>query len=190
MFEIVVATEAGIGIDNHLPWKDRADLKKFKLWHPHVDPVKWTQSWEKHGRIPVKPLPGRKNIVVTRSTKSTRRYLYSRAYKTLSCMLSRQRYRPNFVIGGARMLRSIAPSRLSHRTQSTVDSDVPCDTFFRMDECLELDYEIFTWGRYLTARLPFGLRDRSKDRYIHTLYNDSRIPLEVRLPRVRVRVEL
>jgi hypothetical protein len=28
-------------------------------------------------------------------------------------------------------------------------------------ECLELDWEIFTWGRYLTARLPFGLKERS-----------------------------
>lgn len=52
-----------IGIDNRLPWRLPEDLKRFKaltLGHPIIMGRK---TWESLGR----PLPGRSNIVVSRS---------------------------------------------------------------------------------------------------------------------------
>jgi hypothetical protein len=158
MFEIVVATDKAYRLE------DRADLKKFKLWHPHVDPVKWTQSlWEKiHGRVFLINLYGRKNIVVTRSTNLHDDIATTSLQNALMLCISRQRYRPNFVIGGARMYEEALLHPDCHIVhKSTVDSDVPCDTFFRSWIWvfgIGL-WEIFTWGRYLTARLPFGLKE-------------------------------
>ncbi|GAA5179854.1 dihydrofolate reductase [Niveibacterium umoris] len=57
-----VAQNGTIGRDNALPWRLRDDLKRFKaltLGHPVVMGRK---TWESLGR----PLPGRRNIVVTR----------------------------------------------------------------------------------------------------------------------------
>ncbi len=57
-----VARNGTIGRDNALPWRLRDDLKRFKsltLGHPIVMGRK---TWESLGR----PLPGRRNIVVTR----------------------------------------------------------------------------------------------------------------------------
>lgn len=54
-----------IGADNQLPWKLPEDLKHFKettLGHPII---MGRNTWESLGR----PLPGRRNIVVSRNTR-------------------------------------------------------------------------------------------------------------------------
>ena len=51
-----------IGRDNQLPWRISADLKHFKALTMGKPIVMGRKTWESIGR----PLPGRKNIVVTR----------------------------------------------------------------------------------------------------------------------------
>ncbi len=63
---LVVAMDAnrGIGVDNQLPWhlpEDLAHFKRVTLGHPIIMGRK---TFESIGR----PLPGRRNIVVTRNT--------------------------------------------------------------------------------------------------------------------------
>jgi len=53
-----------IGRDNQLPWRISADLKHFKALTMGKPIVMGRKTWESIGR----PLPGRKNIVVTRDT--------------------------------------------------------------------------------------------------------------------------
>ena len=53
-----------IGRDNQLPWHISADLKHFKALTMGKPIVMGRKTWESIGR----PLPGRKNIVVTRDT--------------------------------------------------------------------------------------------------------------------------
>src|SRR5438067_9831623 len=62
---LVVAMDAnrGIGIDNKLPWhlpEDLAHFKRVTLGHPIIMGRK---TWDSIGR----PLPGRRNIVITRN---------------------------------------------------------------------------------------------------------------------------
>jgi dihydrofolate reductase len=60
-----VASNGVIGVNGQLPWRLPEDLKRFKrltLGHPVIMGRK---TWESLGKL--KPLPGRENIVVTRS---------------------------------------------------------------------------------------------------------------------------
>jgi dihydrofolate reductase len=60
-----VAANGTIGLGSHLPWRLPEDLRRFKaltLGHPVI---MGRRTWESIGR----PLPGRTNIVVTRSTR-------------------------------------------------------------------------------------------------------------------------
>ena len=61
---VAAGTDGAIGKDGKLIWKISADLKRFKeitMGHPVVMGRK---TWES---LPKKPLPGRRNIVVTRN---------------------------------------------------------------------------------------------------------------------------
>lgn len=60
---VAMAADRAIGLNNTMPWKLSEDLKLFKrltLGHPILMGRK---TWESLGR----PLPGRQNIVLTRS---------------------------------------------------------------------------------------------------------------------------
>lgn len=59
---VAYANNRVIGVDNQLPWRLKADLQFFKqttLGHPIIMGRK---TWDSLGR----PLPGRRNIVITR----------------------------------------------------------------------------------------------------------------------------
>ena len=60
---IVAASENGvIGRDGQLPWRQSADLRRFKALTMGKPIVMGRKTWESIGR----PLPGRQNIVVSR----------------------------------------------------------------------------------------------------------------------------
>jgi len=63
---IIVAMNADrvIGVDGRLPWHYPADLKRFKRLTTGTTVVMGRVTWESIGS---KPLPGRRNLVVTRS---------------------------------------------------------------------------------------------------------------------------
>jgi len=62
---IVAMTEDGvIGKDGTLPWHYSADLKRFKRLTMGATIIMGRKTWES---LPKKPLPGRRNIVITRS---------------------------------------------------------------------------------------------------------------------------
>ena len=67
MINIIVAycKNRGIGICNRLPWYLPQDLKRFKLLTTGDENsiIMGRKTWES---LPVKPLPKRKNIIVSR----------------------------------------------------------------------------------------------------------------------------
>ncbi|HEU0177223.1 MAG TPA: dihydrofolate reductase [Blastocatellia bacterium] len=123
----------GIGVDNKLPWRLSADLKRFRdltMGH-HI--IVGRKTFESIG----KPLPGRRMIVVTRDS----------AYKAEGCdvaysvedatRLARERGESEaFICGGAEIYaQSIA---IVDRMYITfVDAEVRADTFFPEFEELE-----------------------------------------------------
>jgi dihydrofolate reductase len=130
----------GIGVDNKLPWRLSADLKRFRdltMGH-HI--IVGRKTFESIGR----PLPGRKMIIVTND----------RAYKAEGCdlahsiddaiNLARERGESEvFICGGAEIYgQSIAIADRMYLT--LVDAEVAADTFFpEFDEREWTEHESF-----------------------------------------------
>ncbi|MBO6716797.1 MAG: dihydrofolate reductase [Rhizobiaceae bacterium] len=61
---VAIAENGVIGRDNGLPWRLSTDLKRFKALTMGKPIVMGRKTWE---GLPKRPLPGRRNIVVTRN---------------------------------------------------------------------------------------------------------------------------
>ena len=121
----------GIGLDNQLPWRLSADLKKFRELTMGHHTIVGRKTFESIG----KPLAGRQMIVVTRD----------RGFQAEGCIVchspeeaiqlaSERGESEVFICGGAEIYtQSIA---LADRLYLTlVDADVAADTFFpKFDE--------------------------------------------------------
>ena len=116
----------GIGVDNKLPWRLSADLKRFRELTMGHHIIVGRKTFESIGR----PLPGRGMIVVTRDVN----------YKAEGCdvahsvedatMLARERGENEvFICGGAEIYaQSIGIADRMYLT--FVDAEVAADTFF------------------------------------------------------------
>ena len=62
---VAVSPEGIIGKDNTIPWYYSADLKRFKRLTTGNTIIMGRKTWES---LPKKPLPNRRNIVITRSS--------------------------------------------------------------------------------------------------------------------------
>ena len=61
---VAVSPEGIIGKNNSIPWHYSADLKRFKRLTTGNTVIMGRKTWES---LPIKPLPNRRNIVITRS---------------------------------------------------------------------------------------------------------------------------
>ncbi len=62
---VAISPEGVIGKDNSIPWHYSEDLKRFKSLTLDKTVIMGRRTWES---LPVKPLPERRNIVITRSS--------------------------------------------------------------------------------------------------------------------------
>jgi dihydrofolate reductase len=116
----------GIGLDNRLPWRLSADLKRFRELTMGHHIIVGRKTFESIGR----PLPGRRMIVVTRAVN----------YKAEGCdvshsvedatRLARERGESEvFICGGAEIY--VQTIEFADRMYLTfVDAEVAADTFF------------------------------------------------------------
>ncbi len=121
-----VARNRVIGAGNALPWRLPEDLKRFKsltLGHPIIMGRK---TWESLGR----PLPGRTNIVVSRSADfAAPGGAVVGSLEASVAMAASTGADEAFVIGGAEIYRQALP--LAHRLQLTeIDRDFAGDAHF------------------------------------------------------------
>ena len=118
------ATNGVIGRDNALPWRLPADLAHFKrttLGHPVIMGRK---TWDSIG----KPLPGRRNIVVTRNA-SWYAEGTERASSLDEAIARCAKDASAFVIGGAELFAAALP-RADSAIVTEIDRDIEGDTFF------------------------------------------------------------
>ncbi|MFA4969138.1 MAG: dihydrofolate reductase [Sulfuritalea sp.] len=121
-----VARNGVIGIDNRLPWHLPADLKHFKTLTVDHTVIMGRKTWES---LPAKfrPLPDRRNIVVTRDAG----YRAEGATVALSlpAAIAAAESGEAFVIGGAELYAAALP--LADRLQLTeIDAAFEGDTHF------------------------------------------------------------
>lgn len=114
-----------IGRDNQMPWKISADLQFFKkvtMGHPVIMGRK---TWESIGR----PLPGRRNIVVSRNAEL--QLTGAEVVNSLEAALATLNEFPRvFVIGGEQLFTQAFP-KADRLYITEIDMDVEGgDTFF------------------------------------------------------------
>ncbi len=125
---IIVAMDrkGGIGVDNQLPWRLSADLKRFRELTMGHHIIVGRKTFESIG----KPLPGRETIVVTRDKNYRVEGCHIVHSVEEAISLARSRGESEvFVCGGAEIYKQSL--YLADRLYLTlVDAEVDADTFF------------------------------------------------------------
>ncbi|NMG44358.1 diacylglycerol kinase [Aromatoleum toluvorans] len=118
-----VARNGVIGRDNALPWRLKADLAHFKATTIGSPILMGRKTWESLGR----PLPGRRNIVVTRDAS----YVADGAevFTSLDAALAAVGAGKVYVIGGAEIYRQLL-DRADALVLTEVGAEVSGDAFF------------------------------------------------------------
>ena len=122
---LVVAMDAerGIGVDNQLPWHLPEDLAHFKRVTLERPIVMGRKTFDSIGR----PLPKRRNIVVTRNRDWS--YEGVEVASSLEEAIALAGNGPSSIIGGAQIFNESMP--LADRMIVThIDAVYRCDTFF------------------------------------------------------------
>jgi dihydrofolate reductase len=113
-----------IGRDNALPWRLPEDLQHFKRTTLGAPIIMGRKTWDSIGR----PLPGRRNIVVSRNhglTLDGAEVVASLEDAQRLCIGAEQ----VFLIGGAQLYAHALPSA-DRLIVTEIDADVPGDAFF------------------------------------------------------------
>ena len=121
-----IARNGVIGVDNRLPWRLPADLKHFKTLTLGHTVIMGRKTWES---LPAgfRPLPGRRNIVVTRD--GSYRAEGATVANSLPAAVIEADGGEAFVIGGAELYAAALP--LADRLQLTeIDAAFEGDTHF------------------------------------------------------------
>ena len=137
----------GIGFQGGLPWHLKQDLKYFKDVTTHGNQysnvvIMGRKTWDS---LPIKPLPNRINVVITRNQDSTYLEKFSKYDNTfvsnsiqniLSILSSIKCVKHNiFVIGGEDIYKLAIESNLCSQLYITeVYNEFECDTYFPMKD--------------------------------------------------------
>jgi dihydrofolate reductase len=121
---VAMDRQRGIGIANQLPWRLPEDLAHFKRTTTGHAIIMGRKTFDSIGR----PLPGRRNIVVTRNPAWQKEGVLTAPTPEQACALARHEQEA-FIIGGAELfVQTIA---LADRMIVTeIDAQFECDTFF------------------------------------------------------------
>jgi dihydrofolate reductase len=120
----IVARDGGIGHHNALLWHLSEDLKHFKRTTLGCPVIMGRKTWDSIGR----PLPGRRNIVVTRNAAWSATGADAAADLTGALQLASDALKV-FVIGGAQLYAAALPLA-DELVLTEVDSQAPADSFF------------------------------------------------------------
>lgn len=146
---VAMTSDRVIGTDNTLPWHLPEDLQLFKRLTEGGTLIMGRKTHESIGR----PLPGRHNIVVSRSNHQISGVQICDSFMS-GLIAAVQKGWPIFVIGGAQLYRKALPIAAELHI-SWVKGDYRGDIRFPEFEladwlcCEEQDYPGFHYARYL-----------------------------------------
>ena len=121
---VAMDRKRGIGIANQLPWRLPEDLAHFKRTTTGHAIIMGRKTFDSIGR----PLPNRRNIVVTRNPDWTRDGVLTAVNPEQARALARDEQEA-FIIGGAELfIQTIAIADRMIVTEIAAEFD--CDTFF------------------------------------------------------------
>jgi len=122
---VAIAENHAIGKDNLLLWHIPEDLKRFKALTLGHKVIMGKRTWES---LPIRPLPGRENIVIT-DAPGEQLEGATMAYSIEEAMNLCDPLKENFIIGGGSIYRQFLP--LATKLYITrVHAAFDADTFF------------------------------------------------------------
>lgn len=152
---VAIAENGVIGRDGGLPWRLSTDMKRFRETTMGKPVVMGRKTWES---FPKRPLPGRRNIVVTRD------HAYGGAEGAETALslgeaLERVRGEPEMcILGGGEIYAQALP--LADRLDVThVLAEIDGDTHFP-----PIDPE--TWHAISVEEIPAGEKDSHATRHV------------------------
>jgi dihydrofolate reductase len=153
MISIIVAVsdDWGIGYDNKLLWHIPEDLKRFKRLTIGKCVIMGKKTWES---LPKRPLPGRKNIVLTDIPDECIDCSVT-AYSVGDALGKCDRNEEVFIIGGGSVYRQFLP--VADRLYIThVHKKAPADVFFPEIDIIQ--WEVVEKEEYISDddnRIPY-----------------------------------
>jgi dihydrofolate reductase len=142
MINIIVAMTKnhGIGYNNKLPWYISDDLKRFKKLTTGYTIVMGRKTWDS---LPIKPLPNRKNIILTRDKFSNEKVsneniLFINDIKSINDIKL-----DVWIIGGSEIYKlSLLNLHIDNIYVTEINNDYDCDTFFpQIPDNFNISYE-------------------------------------------------
>jgi dihydrofolate reductase len=158
MISIIVAVSEdwGIGKDNELLWHISEDLKRFKRLTTGKTVVMGKKTWES---LPKRPLPGRKNIVLTDVPMESIEGSVT-AYSIQDALQKCEKGEEIFIIGGGSIYRQFMP--IADRLYIThVQMKAPADIYFP-----EIDLNVW---RVIEIE-EFAVNETNLIPYTYTIY--------------------
>lgn len=122
---VAVADNGAIGLRGQLPWRIPEDLKHFKATTMGHAIVMGRKTWDEVGR----PLPGRRNIVVTRRAGRAFEGAESASSLDEAIAIARRTDDAPCVIGGSEIFAAALPIA-TKIVLTEVHREVEADTFF------------------------------------------------------------
>jgi dihydrofolate reductase len=158
MISIIVAVSEdwGIGKDNELLWHISEDLKRFKRLTSGNTVIMGKKTWES---LPRRPLPGRKNIVLTDDPQEIIDGSVT-AYSIKDALDKCKKNEEIFIIGGGSIYRQFMP--IADRLYIThVHKKAPADIYFP-----EIDLSIWE----VVEKEEFRASENNSIPYTYTVY--------------------
>ena len=158
MISIIVAVseDLGIGKDNELLWHISEDLKRFKRLTSGNTVIMGKKTWES---LPRRPLPGRKNIVLTDNPNESIENAVT-AYSIQDSLNKCDQNEEIFIIGGGSIYRQFIP--IADRLFITnVHMKAPADIYFP-------EIDLNTWE--ITRKEEFKTDRENSIPYTYTIY--------------------
>ena len=158
MISIIVAVSEdwGIGKGNELLWHISEDLKRFKRLTTGNTVIMGKKTWES---LPVRPLPGRKNIVLTDDPHECIDCSVT-AYSIEDALSKCEKEEEIFVIGGGSVYRQFIS--IADRLYIThVHKKAPADVYFP-------EIDLNKWK--IVEKEEFQVRDNNCISYTYIIY--------------------
>ena len=155
---VAVAENGVIGRENGLPWRLSTDMKRFKALTMGKPIVMGRKTWES---MPKRPLPGRRNMVVTRNANYDAEG--AEVFASLEAALDAADGDACIIGGGEIYAQGLAHADELHVTH--VETTTDGDTVFP-----EIDAKF--WKKVSEERVPAGEKDEFATRY--TVYERYR----------------
>jgi dihydrofolate reductase len=157
-----VSEDWGLGKDNELLWHISEDLKRFKRLTTGNAVIMGKKTWES---LPRKPLPGRKNIVLTDDPREVIDFSVT-AYSIDDAVSKCDNGEEIFVIGGGSIYRQFMP--IADRLFIThVHGNAAADVYFP-----EIDPE--AWE--IVEKEDFNSDENTSTSYTYVIYERRKKP--------------